>query len=123
MTRRLTMLAAGILLALTPGCAAPPGLTSAPAPLAATTIDDSGLEAAWRAFDLALDGINMLGDLGVIVPGSPKGKAVASGIRAVNRSLAAAERFAAAGSRRDYKAALTEATAGIDELRAALKGA
>lgn len=123
MNRRLTLIAACALLAMTPGCAGMPGFVAAPAPLAATTIDDTGLETAWRAFDLALDGINTLGDLGVIVPGSPKGKAVATGIRAVNRSLAAAERFAAAGSTADYATALAEAKAGIDQLRTALKGA
>lgn len=121
MTTKMIAAAAAASLALT-GCAGLPGFAAAPAPLAQTTIDDTGLDAAWRAFDLALDGINVLGDLGVIVPGSPKGKAVASGIRAVNRSLAAAERFAAAGSATDYKAALAEAKAGMDELSAALKG-
>src|SRR5688572_27721243 len=89
----------------------------APAPLAATTIDDQGLETAWKAFDVALDAINALGDAGVIVPGSEKGKAVASAIRTVNRSLAAAERFAAAGSTTDYAEALREASAGLNDLR------
>lgn len=105
-----------------PGCAGLGGLMTAPAPLARTTIDDSALETAWRAFDVALDGINLLGDLGQIVPGSETGRAVASGIRAVNRSLAAAERFAAAGSATDYRRALDEAEAGLADLRAALKG-
>lgn len=107
-----------------PGCAGMSGLflPASPAPLAQTTIDDRGLEAAWRAFDVALDAINLLGDRGVIVPGSPTGKAVASGIRKVNKALSAAERFAAAGSTKDYASALTEAKAGMDDLRAAMKG-
>jgi hypothetical protein len=96
--------------------------TQAPAPLERFTVDDSALETAWKSFDLALDAINILGDAGVIVPGSPKGKAVASGIRTVNRSLASAERFAAAGSTTDYRKALDEATAGIADLRSAIKG-
>lgn len=94
---------------------------AAPAPLAATTIDDTGLETAWRAFDVSLDAINLLGDMGVIVPGSPRGRAVAGAIRTVNRSLAAAERFAAAGSQTDYVLAMRDATAGMETLRAALK--
>lgn len=94
---------------------------AAPAPLAQTTIDDTGLDAAWRAFDVALDSINLLGDLGVIVPGSPQGRAVAQAIRTVNRSLSAAERFAAAGSQTDYALALREAMAGMEDLRTALK--
>ena len=111
-----------LMLVLTPGCTGMPSLATSPAPLASTTLDDSGLETAWRAFDLALDGINLLGDHGVIVPASPEGKAIARSIRAVNRSLAAAERFAAAGSATAYKDALNEAKAGMDELSAALKG-
>src|SRR5687768_1180651 len=100
MKRLYFALAASLALS---GCAGLPQFAGqAPAPLAATTIDDQGLETAWKAFDLALDAINALGDAGVIVPGSEKGKAVASAIRTVNRSLAAAERFAAAGSTTDY---------------------
>lgn len=112
-------LAAALALA---GCGVPAFTAAAPAPLAATTVDDTGLETAWRAFDVALDSINLLGDLGVIVPGSPKGRAVAASIRTVNRSLAAAERFAAAGSQTDYALALRDAMAGMDELRTAMKG-
>lgn len=119
-----------ILAALAPlalaGCTGLGGLAGlagpAPAPLAETTIDDQGLDAAWRAFDVALDSINLLGDLGVIEPGSPKGRAVAQAIRTVNASMAAAERFAAAGSQTDYALALRDATAGMDALRTALKG-
>ncbi len=107
-------------LALT-GCA--PGLlsglgTAPPAPLAQTTIDDKALDTAWKAFDLSLDAINTLGDLGYIVPGTPRGKAIAAAIRKVNTALAAAERLAAAGSARDYATALREAANGIGEIRA-----
>lgn len=89
----------------------------APAPLARTTIDDKGLETALKAFDLSLDAINTLGDLGYIVPGTPRGKAIALAIRKVNTALAAAERFAAAGSSTDYATALREAANGIGEIR------
>ena len=104
------------------GCTLPQLAMPAPAPLAQTTIDDTGLETAWRAFDVALDSINLLGDAGVIVPGSPEGRAVAASIRKVNRGLTSAERFAAAGSQTDYALALHEAMAGMDELRTAMKG-
>lgn len=117
---------AGLLALALSGCGALPLLTGmsgqAPAPLARTTIDDQGLETAWKAFDLALDAINVLGDLGFIVPGSERGKAVAGGIRTVNRALGAAERFAAAGSAEDYRTALGEAEQGLGELRAIVKG-
>ena len=97
------------------------GVNSAPAPLEATKIDDRGLEAAWRAFDVALDAINLLGDQGVIVPGSARGVAVASGIRKVNSALKAAEAFAKAGSSRSYATALATAKEGMVEIRNAMR--
>ena len=110
------------------GCA--PGLLAGlggqpPAPLAATTIDDRALEKGWQAFDLALDAIDLLGDFGIIKPGTPTGKAVATGIRATNSAFATAERAAAAGSARDYATALAEIDATLKGLRAtvaAIKG-
>lgn len=89
------------------------------APLAATTADDEALDAAWKSFDVALDAINLLN----LTPGTPKARAVAAGIRTVNRGLGAAERFAAAGSETDLLAALAEAKAGLLEIRAALGAA
>ena len=117
------IIAAAMLLSLS-GCGALSGLMlpAAPAPLAKTTIDDRGLDAAWKAFDVALDAINALGDEGVIVPGSPRGRALAAAVRRVNKALAAAERFAAAGSTSEYAEALREAAAGFTEIRAIIKG-
>jgi uncharacterized protein YceK len=96
------------------------GVGSAPAPLARTTIDDRALETAWKTFDVALDAINLLTDRGIIVPGTPRARSIATAIRKVNRSLAAAERFAAAGSATEYGSALNEALAGVSEIRTAL---
>ena len=125
--KKIFLALAAFSLSATGACTAIPGFStvSAPAPLAATVIDDQGLEVAWKAFDLALDGINFLGDLNIIKPGSPAGKQVAVGIRATNSALAAAERAAAAGSTRDYKVALEEGLAALQGLRdtvASLKG-
>jgi hypothetical protein len=105
-------------------CSCGPMLTAmggpAPAPLTRTTIDDTALMTAWRAFDVALDAINIMTDRGLIVPGTPKARRIATAIRTVNRALATAERFAAAGSATDYGTALREATAGMNEIRSAL---
>lgn len=104
------------------GCAGMPGLVPpAPVQQAACTADNE-LETAWKAFDLALDAINLLGDQGVIVPGSAKGKAVATGIRRVNGALALAERFAATCSTGKAATALADATAGMADISNALKG-
>lgn len=118
MKRLLIALAALSLTACGPMLTALAG--PAPAPLARTTIDDRALETAWRAFDTALDAINLLTDRGVIVPGSPRARAIATAIRRVNTALSSAERFAAAGSTTDYLTALREAGAGIAEIRTAL---
>ncbi len=122
------ILAVGASLALSacaPGLLAGLGGPVAPAPLAATTIDDRGLEIAWKAFDLALDGINVLGDFGIIKPGTPEGRAVAKGIRAVNTALATAERAASGLSTTNYAQALEDANTALQGLRdtvTALKG-
>lgn len=96
----------------------------APAPLARNAIDDHALETAWKTFDVALDAIALLADnhAACCTPGTPRGRAVGTGIRTVNRALAAAERFAAAGSATDYATALREATAGMNSIREALGG-
>lgn len=113
------------LIGLT-GCAPLAGFsqlaTAAPAPLARTTIDDRGLEKAWQAFDITLDAINLLGDYGIIVPGTPRGKAVATAIRRVNRAFAGAEHLAGGASSSDYTTALVEVDAALSDLRAAVQG-
>jgi hypothetical protein len=101
-----------------------------PVPLAATTIDDSGLSAAWKSFDLALDAIDLLRNSGIIKVGSPKAVRIADGIDAVTAALTAAESAAnAASNPTDYAAALvayrkalSDAKIAMLQLRAALKG-
>lgn len=113
------LLTASLAACTTPGVLSVP--TAAPAPLAATIIDDKALTTAWKSFDVALDAINLLGDAGKIVPGTPKGKAVAAGIRKVLAALTAAEHAVAAGSTTSYRTALTEAQLAIAELRNVLR--
>lgn len=126
------LLTAALMLCLA-ACSLPNmsiGTPTAPAPLAATTIDDTGLEAAWKSFDVALDAINLLIDVKQITPGSAKAKRIADGIDAVTASLVAAESAVAAASNPSdyltalvrYKQALADAKAALTLLRAALKG-
>lgn len=131
MKRLLTSIC--VALALT-GCAVPSltvGAGQAPAPLAATTFDDSALSAAWKSFDVALDGINLAMDAcrtsslsvcGRIKPGSASAVRIANAIDSVTGFLTAAENAAAAASTTDYKLALVNARSALTELRAALKG-
>lgn len=95
--------------------------TESPAPLAKTTIDDTALETADKGFDVAIDAITMLTDLGKIVPGTPKAKAIAAAIRKVDSALTVAAAFAEAGHETSYLQALAQAQAGITELRVLLK--
>ena len=122
MKKLILMLCAPALLA-TAACetALPTNVVTSPAPLANTTIDDTALDTAWRSFDLALDAIDLIPE-SMLKPGTPRAKAVASAIRKVSAALTAAEHFAAAGSTQSYLQAMSEAKAGVSELRTILKG-
>lgn len=111
-----------LMLAVTPlsACNLPALLGAPPAPLARTTVDDRALETAWRAWDGLLDALAALTDAGVIQPGTPAARTIATAIRRVTRALGSAERFAAAGSATDYATAMQEALAGISEIRTAI---
>lgn len=98
------------------------GSGQSPAPLAQTTIDDTGLDAAWKSFDVALDAINLAIDAKAITPGSAKANAIADAIDKVTGFLTAAELAASAGSATDYKKALEDAKAAFVTLRMTLKG-
>lgn len=113
------LIAACILSLCLMACAAVP-LSQAPAPLAATTIDDTALSAAWKSFDVALDAINLLIDANQIKVGSNKALAIATGIDKVTGFLTAAELAAKAGSTTNYSVALINARGAIQELRVAL---
>lgn len=109
-------------LALT-ACAVPATIGQSPAPLASTSIDDVTLTAAWKAFDVALDAIDLWKAAKPSVKGTPQAIAVANAIDKVTHFLTAAESAAAAGSTTDYGVALANAKSALTELRLALKGA
>lgn len=112
------LLALAIPFALSACATTSPGVEVEPAPVVGIPSGDEALDAAWKSFDVALDAIALLN----LKPGTPKARAVASGIRTVNRALGAAERFAAARSLTEYLAALAEAKTGLEEIRTALRG-
>ena len=111
-----------LFAALSLGACMPIGLNSAPAPLAATAIDDVALRTAWQGFEVAIQTITLLRQAGVIKAGSPSALKIADGIDRVTAALNAAEHAATVGSTTDYTVALTEARAAIADLRLALKG-
>lgn len=107
---------------LVPGESGVPTIPEAPAPLAATAIDDTALMTAWRSFDVALDAIAVLRTQGIIKVGSPKALAIANGIDRALTALQAAEHAAAAGSTTSYLTALAEARLAFTDLRIVIKG-
>lgn len=119
MKRFLTILAAATALS---ACSTPfvIGPQAAPAPLAATTIDDRALMAAWRTFDAALDAINLYMDAKPSAIGTPGAVRLANAVDAVSAALTAAESAAAAGSATDYATAIAKAKDALTEMRAAI---
>lgn len=112
-------------LALAACSGVPMSVTQAPAPLAATAIDDRALQTAWKSFDVALDAINLYLDAKPSVIGTPGAKRLADGIDALTAALTAAESAAAAGSTTSYAVALVnvkDAAASLRVAMLALKG-
>lgn len=101
------------------------GPSQAPAPLAATTIDDRALMTAWKTFDAALDAINLYMDAKPSIIGTPGAIRLANAVDAVSAALTAAESAAAAGSSTDYATAIAQGKNALTEMRqaiSALKG-
>jgi hypothetical protein len=114
------LLAAAVALSLTACAGIPVVSTQAPAPLAQTTIDDTGLETAWKAFDVSLDAVNLAMDLKPALIGTPNAIRLANAIDAVTLALTAAESAAAAGSSTDYAVAMVKSKQAFMEMRAAI---
>lgn len=99
-----------------------PSVSVAPAPLAVKVIDDVALRTAVQSFDVALDGIALLRERGLIKVGSPRAVGIAKGINRVSEALVVADHAVKAGSTTSYAEALHEAGLAIQQLRSALKG-
>lgn len=104
------------------------------APLASTKFDENAAITADRAFDVALDVVNLCIDLKVRIPGQPEdmqpfipgtnaAKQLASTIRTVDSALNRAATISAAanGDVTAYKQALSEAQDGINLLKTILQ--
>lgn len=102
-------------------CEAPQSPSSFPAvATACSAVSLENLNTAWRAYDAALDAINLLIDVKAIVPGSAKAKAIANGNDAVLTAFKTAEHARAICDASSYKAALDQAQTGLADIRAAL---
>jgi hypothetical protein len=96
-----------------------PGVS--PAPLAATTIDDTNLLRAWHAYDVAIDALNLAVTSGALKPGSPKAIAIADANDKVLRAFQGAEHAAAGLSTTSYVSALALLDAALADFKVAIR--
>lgn len=92
---------------------------SLPAPLAATTVDDRAVAVAFQSFDTLLAAVDILIDVGAIVPGTPRALAIADGLSTARDLLNRASLLQRAGSG-DPAALFTAAAAALSRVRTAL---
>lgn len=91
------------------GACSPAAVTSAPAPLARTVIDEQAIRLVWEGFNTALDAINVLRRTGVIQDGSAFARSLADVIDRTTLALTAASAAQRAGNAGDYVTAMNEA--------------
>lgn len=118
---RLVACLAPAMIAL--AACSPGSVTSAPAPLAQTVIDEQAVRLVWEGFNTALDAINVLRRAGVIQDGSPAARSLADGIDRTTLALTAASAAQRAGNATDYVTAMNEARDALLAMRDLLKGA
>jgi hypothetical protein len=98
------------------------GLGNPPAPLNATTLDDTAINVAFETFDVALYAIEGLQAAGTLARNSPRALAVQAGVIQVQKWLNIASAAQKAGSASSYTSALSEASKAIAGIKAALRG-
>lgn len=105
--------------------------TTATGPVASTVpggtavcsvITSDKLDIALKAYDAALDAIDLLIDAKVLVPGSARAKAVADANDRVLAAFKAADAARVACNATGYASALVAVQAAIADVRAAIKG-
>jgi hypothetical protein len=119
MRRLLLVAGAAAMLGCTP-TGQTVGTTVPGATAACAVLDSNRLDDAWKAYDVALDAINMLIDAKVLIPGSPRAKAVATANDRVLAALQAAEAARKACNSSSYLSALSQAKAAFADVRTAL---
>jgi hypothetical protein len=97
-------------------------VSAAPAPLAATVIDEKGLVIALQTFDTLLTAIDTLIAARVIVPGSPRAIAIANAIHSAKLAYQAASAAQRVGNSGSYEVALTQGSVALAKVKELLKG-
>lgn len=109
-----------ILIALTAlsltSCAAVDKIVSAPAPCAASTVDEKTLVIGLQTFDTLLTAVDRLITAKVIVSGSPRALQIANGIGKAKAAFQAASAAQRVCNTTSYLTALSQAQLAIGEL-------
>jgi hypothetical protein len=104
------------------GCQPGVSVVTAPAPLAATTIDEKSLVVALQTFDTVLTAIDRLIAARVIVPGSPRAIQLANAVNKAKLGYQAASAAQRVGDSGSYLAGLAEAQVALSTIRQLVKG-
>lgn len=91
-------------------CATTPSVTTAPAPLNQTVIDEKGLIAAVNTAQAIRTVVDFLRDSGKLVPGTPLAQRIQEGLRALRDGLNGAASARQALSASDYAVAIAKAS-------------
>lgn len=109
------------LLLATASCQTP-SILQAPAPLAASTIDEKSFIVALQAFDTALTAVDRLIAAGVITPGSPRAHSIADAVHAGKLAFQAASAAQRAGNTTSYFTAIEQARVAVSRINALVGG-
>lgn len=99
-----------IAVALALSACTPTTVTTAPAPLNQTVIDEKGLIAAVNTAQAIRTVVDFLRDSGKLVPGTPLALQVQEGLRALRDGLNGAAAARQAGSTTSYAVAIAKAS-------------
>jgi hypothetical protein len=100
----------------------PGGISSTPAPCAASAVDEQGFVLALQTFDVLLTSVDRLQLAGVIVGGSPRAIQIADAIHSAKLAFQAASAAQKVCNSGDYFSALTQAHSAVAKLSSLIKG-
>ncbi len=118
MKRIVIALALGLSACNTTGALVP----SAPAPLAATSIDEKVLIVGLQTFDTLLSAVDKLVAVGVLKPGTARSVQVADAIKEAKIGFQAASAAQRAGNAGTYSLGLAQAQTAIARINLLIKG-
>lgn len=95
----------------------PTGLTSTPAPLEQTTIDEKAVTLAASTVDALALSASALVKAGVVAPGTPRALSLATALDTARDAVNAAEAARKAGSATNYQTAIARAQEAVSQIK------